>query len=290
MRPARWIIDLHTHTTASDGRCTPEELVARAAAAGVRVLSVTDHDTVGGIDAAARAARAAGLELVTGIEITSILQGCDVHVLGYFIDPRSTALEGFLAEQRRRRIDRAREIVARLGALGMPLDGDAILKPALDDSLRSVGRPAIARALVSAGHVGSITDAFERWLSAGRPAFVPRQAAPPAEVFARIHAAGGIASIAHPGLLRRDEWLPSFADAGVDAIEAYHTDHDDVATARYLSLAVRLGLAVSGGSDFHGTGHGGVEPGSASLPQPAFEALRRRATSRATASGDVTSS
>lgn len=284
------IIDLHTHTTASDGACTPEELIGRAAGAGVRVLSVTDHDTLAGNGAASRSADAAGIEFVPGIEITSILDGRDVHVLGYFIDAQSPAFNDFLARQRRRRVDRAHEIVAQLDALGMPLDADAILKPALEDPRRSIGRPSIARALVAAGYVPDITEAFARWLSHDRPAFVPRLAAPPAEVFERIHAAGGIASIAHPGLLARDEWIPSFAGAGLDAIEAYHTDHDEHDTVRYLSVAARFGLAVSGGSDYHGTGHGGRCPGSVSLPHSAFEDLKRRATSRATASGDCTSS
>src|SRR5688572_13315270 len=120
------LIDLHTHTTASDGRCSPAELVARAQAAGVRVLSVTDHDTVAACDAARVACETAGIEFVPGIEITAIREGVDVHVLGHFVDPDSPDLLAFLAEQRTRRLDRAREIVARLAALGMPLDADAI--------------------------------------------------------------------------------------------------------------------------------------------------------------------
>jgi predicted metal-dependent phosphoesterase TrpH len=270
------VIDLHTHTTASDGRCTPEELVARASAAGVSVLSVTDHDTVAGGEAAGVAAREAGIEFVFGIEITAILDSVDVHVLGYFIGSGSASLNAFLAEQRLRRIDRAREIVTRLAALGMPLDAQAIVQPALDNPEQSVGRPAVARALVAAGYVADVTEAFERWLSTGRPAFVPRLAATPAEVFERIHAAGGIASLAHPGPIGRDEWIRSFADAGLDAIEAYHTDHDEEATARYVAMAGRLGLGVSGGSDYHGDPEHGGGPGSVSLPRAAFEDLKAR--------------
>jgi predicted metal-dependent phosphoesterase TrpH len=270
------VIDLHTHTTASDGRCTPEELVVRAAAAGVSVLSVTDHDTVAGGEAADRAAVAAGIEFVFGIEITSILDGLDIHVLGYFIGSRSASLNAFLAEQRMRRVDRTREVIARLSALGMPLDAEAIVKPAIDDPEKSIGRPAVARALVAAGYVADVTQAFERWLSNGRPAFVPRLAAAPSEVFERIHEAGGIASLAHPGPIGRDEWIPSFAGAGLDAIEAYHTDHDAQTTARYVALAERLGLGVSGGSDYHADHEHGGGPGSVSLPREAFELLKRR--------------
>ena len=268
------MIDLHTHTTASDGRCTPAELVARAASAGVTVLSVTDHDTVAACDAAAAACAAAAIRFVPGIEITAVRDEVDVHVLGYFIDPQSNALHAFLSEQRRRRIDRVRRMIGRLADLGLPLDADAILKPALDDPGKSVGRPWIARALVAAGYVTTTNEAFSAWLSRGRPAFAPREAAAPDNVVARIHDAGGIASVAHPGLIGRDEWIPGLAAAGLDAIEAYHTNHDAEATARYCAMAERLGLAVSGGSDYHADeSHGAPRPGSVSLPREAYERL-----------------
>lgn len=286
------MIDLHTHTTASDGRCSPAELVARAAAAGVTVLSVTDHDTVAACDAARIACGTAGLEFVPGIEITAIRDGIDVHVLAYFFDPESPDLLAFLAEQRTRRVDRAREMMARLGALGMPLDADAILRPGIDHAGTSVGRPWIARALVASGHVATPGEAFARWLSPGQPAFVPRLAAPPEDVVARIHAAHGIASMAHPGVVARDAWLDALAAAGLDALEAYHSDHDAHATARYLALARRLHLGVTGGSDFHADeAHGPRAPGAVSLPRDEFERLKvRLATIRATASGSETSS
>ena len=285
------MIDLHTHTTASDGRCTPGDLVARAAANGVTVLAVTDHDTVAGCDAVAAACAAAGLAFVPGIEITAVQDAVDVHVLGYFFDRESPALRRFLSEQRHRRIERVHEIVDRLAALGMPLDAETILQPAVDDPSRSAGRPWVARALVSAGHVKTSNMAFELWLSRGRPAFVPRLAASPAEVFERIHEAGGIASMAHPGLLRRDQWLAGFAEAGVDALEAYHIDHDLDTSARYCRMARDLNVSVSGGSDFHGDeSHGATQPGRTSLPLADYDRLVRRAASRAMASGSDTSS
>ena len=270
------MIDLHTHTTASDGRFTPAELVARAAAAGVTVLSVTDHDTVAGYQAAAAASATAGVELVPGIEITAIVAGADVHVLGYFIDVHSPRLLAFLAEQRRRRIDRIRQILDRLAAHGVVLDSDAILQPGLDDPGITTGRPWIARALVADGHVADSNQAFDRWLGQGRPAFVPRLGETPKEVVARIHEAGGIASLAHPGLVGHDEWLPVFAADGLDALEAYHSDHDSRATGHYLSMAARLGLCVTGGSDYHAEeSHGPCRPGSVSLPRDAYETLVR---------------
>jgi len=291
------LIDLHTHTTASDGRCTPAELVAHAAAAGVDVLSVTDHDTVAGCAPAAIACAASGIEFVSGIEITAIVDSADVHVLGYFIDVQSPPLQEFLAEQRRRRLDRVRQMVARLAAHGIMLDADAILQAGVDDPTRAVGRPWIARALVAGGHVATTNDAFEGWLSRGRPAFVPRMGAAPEEVFARIHDAGGVASLAHPALVEHDEWIAGFAAAGLDALEAYHADHDASARERYLAMADHLGLAVSGGSDYHADpSHGSGSPGSVSLPRGAYEKLARlkadpfRTTIRASASGSDTSS
>jgi len=270
------LIDLHTHTDASDGRCTPPELVARAAAAGVTVLGVTDHDTVAGCGAASAACAAAGVEFVPGIEITAVVEGMDVHLLGYFIDVHSRELLAFLAEQRHHRIDRVRQIVARLAGHGIVLDADAILRPGLDNPAKATGRPWVARALVAGGHVADSNEAFDRWLERGRPAFVPRLGATPEEVVARIHQAGGIASLAHPALIGHDEWLPGLVATGLDALEAYHSEHDQSDVDRYLSMAARLGIAVTGGSDYHADeSHGPGRPGSVSLPRDAYERLVR---------------
>lgn len=272
------MIDLHTHTTASDGRHSPADLVARAAAAGVTILGLTDHDTLAGCDAAAAACADRGLRFVPGIEVTAVLDERDVHVLGYFVKADEPTLQAFLVRQRGLRVDRIREMVARLGALGIALDADAILKPGLDGGAKAAGRPWIARALVEGGHVASIAEAFDRWLATGKPAFVPRTGAPPSEVVARIHAAGGVASLAHPGITGVDAAIPGFVEAGLDAIEAYHSKHDAAAAARYLRLAADLGVLVTGGSDFHGEGtHGPSAPGSVTLPRAAFDALVARA-------------
>jgi 3',5'-nucleoside bisphosphate phosphatase len=271
------LIDLHTHTTASDGRLTPDALVARAAAAGVTVLSVTDHDTTAACAVAARAADAAGIEFVTGIEITAIVSDADVHVLGYFIDAGSPALETFLARQRTLRVERVREMVSRLAMHGIRLDADAILQPVLTDPDRAVGRPWIARALVEGGHVADGNEAFERWLERGRPAFVPRTGATPEQVFQLINRAGGLSSLAHPIHLGHDDWLPRYAAAGLDALEAYHSDHDHGTTQKYVALAKRLSVEVTGGSDFHGDdAHGPSAPGRVSLPGDAYANLKAR--------------
>jgi predicted metal-dependent phosphoesterase TrpH len=232
------------------------------------------------------------MRFVYGIEVTAVVDGVDVHVLGYFVESRSGVLEDFLAEQRRRRFERVREMIARLVPHGIVLDEEAILKPGREDSTKAVGRPWIARALVAAGHVPNVAEAFNRWLSGGRPAFVPRIGPSPEEVFDRIHAAGGLASLAHPVLLGRDDLIPAYAENGLDALEVYHSDHDEAATAHYLAMARSLGLGISGGSDYHADdAHGGGPPGRVSLPREHYEDLERLcAARRATASGSSISS
>jgi predicted metal-dependent phosphoesterase TrpH len=206
-----------------------------------------------------------------------VRDGADVHVLGYFIDVRSRALGAFLAGQRQQRIDRLRQIVDRLAAFGISLDAERILRPAVEDSRRSAGRPWIARALVAGGFVATTDEAFDRWLERGKPGFVPRLGASPAEVISRIHEAGGLASLAHPALVGHDEWIAGLVADGLDAIEAYHSEHDAAATARYLDMASAMSLGVSGGSDFHGDeSHGPGQPGAVSLPKARYEELLRR--------------
>jgi predicted metal-dependent phosphoesterase TrpH len=267
------VIDLHLHTTASDGRCTPEALVQRAAAAGLSVIAVTDHDTTAGLAPARAATAAAGLRFVAGIEITAIEAGHDVHVLGYFIDPEHAGLQAFLADARASRAARIGAIVERLAAAGAPIDPQLLLARAARQDGGSVGRPLIARALVEAGHASDTGDAFERWLGRDRPGFVPRAGAPPERVIAMVHEAGGLASLAHPGLAGIDDRIPALRDAGLDAVEVYHSDHDELARERYAALAERLGLLLTGGSDYHGDPAHGIALGAVTLPAREWERL-----------------
>jgi len=273
------LIDLHLHTTASDGTLTPSELVFRARAAGLSIISITDHDTTAGSDAARDAARDASLQLVPGIEITAVHEGRDVHVLGYFIDTASGSLQAVLDRQREDRVRRVAEMSDRLSALGCPIEVAPVLAAA--GRGRSVGRPQIAAALVDAGHVLTPGEAFERFLGFDGAAYVPRRGTSPADVVAIIHAAGGIASLAHPGVSPRDQLIAPLAAAGLDAIEAGHSDHDAVTEARYRALAADLGLLVTAGSDYHGgTGHGADRLGAVSLSAEDFEELVRAAGHR----------
>jgi predicted metal-dependent phosphoesterase TrpH len=274
------LIDLHMHTTASDGRLTPAALVDRAAAAGLTTLSVTDHDTTRSIDEVTRLAGERGIRTVPGIEITSVDDGRDVHVLGYFFDHHSPALASFLEAQRSLRSGRIAEMGRRLVALGAPVDVEDLLARAAAVPGTSIGRPWLARALIAAGHVSSVAEAFERYLGAGRPAFVARTGSSPAVVIGILHAAGGIASFAHPGVTRRDWLLAPLVEAGLDAIEVYHSDHDEEARRTYRSMARTLGVATSGGSDFHGYGETRAALGAVSLPPDEFTELEARAAGR----------
>jgi hypothetical protein len=272
------VIDLHLHTNCSDGRDAPAALAARCTRAGIRVFAVTDHDTTGGWHDAEQAATAAGLAFVPGVEITSILDGADVHILGYFPQARAPLLEDFLQAQRDERLRRARLIVERLAALGAPVDIEAPLLEAQRDRRRTIGRPQIADALIAAGHVASRDEAFARYLGLGRAAFVSRAGASPHEVIELITAAGGLASLAHPGLLDRDDAIPGMLIAGLAALEAFHPDHDPAAVARYSRLAERSSLLVTGGSDYHGdvAGHHESALGQVTLPREYYERFEKR--------------
>lgn len=240
------------HTTASDGRLTPVELVARAAAAGLTTISVTDHDTVAALDEVTAAAAPSGIRVLPGIEITAIDDGRDVHMLGYLFDQHSPPLAELLVNQRALRVSRVREIAARLAALNIFVDVEKVLHSAAARPGASVGRPQLAREMVRAGHVESVQQAFDLWLAGGRPAFVPRSGPSPAAVVDTIHAAGGVASMAHPGVTRRDELIAPLIDRGLDAIEVYHSDHSPEDVTVYRGMAIRFNALVSGGSDFHG--------------------------------------
>ena len=277
------MIDLHTHTTASDGSCSPEDLVERVVGAGIQTFAVADHDTVSAVPDAMRLARRAGIECVPAVEITAVYHGKDVHVLGYFLDPRARSLLTFLDDSRTDRLRRARVMCERLSELGAPVDFDALVaRSGGPNSGKAIARPLVAKALLEAGHVQGIQEAFDRFLSEGQPAFCPRVGASPADVVRVITAAGGIASLAHPGPLGRDELIDALVEDGLAAIECFHSDHDGPTTDRYLAMARRLGLAVTGGSDFHGPAARRAEQfGRVSLPSEYYQELIARAAAAA---------
>jgi len=271
------MIDLHLHTDASDGEHAPDVLMRLVRQAGIRALSVTDHDTVEATATVATIAARYDLDAVTGIEITAVHHEKDVHVLGYGFDAAAGTLGMFLRTQREDRIRRVVEMAERLAQLGVSIDERTLLAAARERPGRSVGRPQVARAMVQAGRVATVREAFDRFLATGRPGFVPRRGATPATVVALIRQAGGVASLAHPGLLGRDDLIPSLIEAGLGAIEVYHTEHDRSTRRHYLALARANDLAVTGGSDYHGPHvRTGPRLGRSTLPRAEYERLRAR--------------
>jgi predicted metal-dependent phosphoesterase TrpH len=256
------VIDLHLHTTASDGRSTPSELVDLAAAAGLTVMAVTDHDTVAAVADVRHFAAARGIEAIPGIEITAAIRGRDVHMLAYFFEPRHPRLLEFLVEQRKERIDRVEAIFQAQIEVARLLTGP------------SLARPHVARAMVAAGYARSVQAAFDGWLAEGRPAYIERTGPSPAEVTAVVHAAGGLISMAHPGRTRMDDEIPAMVESGLDALEVYHSDHDAALTSRYHAMATGLGLLMTGGTDFHAEPVKGLTVGMVTLPPEQWERLR----------------
>ncbi len=265
-------IDLHLHTAASDGLLEPTALVRAVRAAQVEVFSVTDHDTVDGLDEAKRAADEAGLTLVPGVEISAFWGRVEFHILGYFIDPGNAALRAFLGDTREARHTRLRVMLSRLQAMGMGVPAADVLSRAKNGN---VGRPHLARALVERGYVGSMDEAFDRYLGADRPAYVPRPDVSVRDAIGVIRASGGIAALAHPGLHDRDEAIPDLMAAGLAAIEVYHPKHGFGGGGRYRRLARRYSLLTTGGSDYHGASEGdhASAPGVPCLPEADFERL-----------------
>lgn len=243
------MLDLHVHTRASDGAYRPSEVVWLALEAGLEGLAVTDHDTTAGLAEAEEAARRDGIILVPGIELSTLWEDKEVHILGYFIDPGHPRLQDKLADRRQGRYRRAKRILEKLEQLGLPVEWARVQELAGEASL---GRPHIAQAMIERGYVGSITEAFDRYLGEGRPAYVPRSQFTPLEAIDLIRAAHGVPVLAHPGLLVADDLIPVLAAGGLRGLEVYYPEHTIEDTAKYRNLADALGLVATGGSDFHG--------------------------------------
>lgn len=243
-------------------------------------MAITDHDTVAACAEVARQARARDMDAITGIEITAVEDGCDVHLLGYFIDTADPGLTEFLTAQRQVRLDRLRRIAVRLDELGVPIDVDPVINAATEAG-RTVGRPLIADAMIARGYVASRREAFDVWLAGGRPAFLPRGGASPERVIDVVHGARGKISLAHPGRTAlADDRVRQLVAAGLDAIEVYHSDHDTALVTRYASLADDLGVLRTGGSDFHGDPASSLTIGSSSLPPEHWDRLRASVAAR----------
>jgi len=274
--------DLHLHTNFSDGTYTPEQLAGEAHRFGLRAIALTDHDTVEGCARTAAACQAVGIEFIPGSELTSDMQGHELHIIGYFLDTSHPELLRQLAKFQGVRQQRIRDMVSRINELGLPLAVADVFALA---NCQSPGRPHIARALVQNEMCGSIDEAFERFLKMGRPAWVPKFKMPAEQTIELIHQAGGLAVIAHPGLTRADELIPALADVGLDGIECFHTKHSASVAEHYLRLALRLNLLATGGSDCHGITKGKPLIGTVKLPYEYVDRMKSKVIERGLARG-----
>lgn len=249
------MIDLHSHTTASDGSLTPTELIHLAKNVGLSAVAVTDHDTVGGLREASDEAARTGIEFVPGIEISVDFKPGQFHLLGFFIDRDHGEFNDRLQALQDNRVNRNIVMARKLASLGLPITLDDIVAEAGGDQ---VGRPHMAKALVKKGIVETTQEAFDRFLADGAAAHVPKMKLEPAAAIEMVHLAGGVAILAHPKFLRiSDEGdlatvLAGFKDAGLDGIEAYYSQHNSPETDTYLRLARRFNFLISAGSDYHG--------------------------------------
>ncbi|MGE5484495.1 MAG: PHP domain-containing protein [Ignavibacteriales bacterium] len=241
--------DLHIHTTASDGTITPGGVVEYATRMGLAAIAITDHDTSAGVAEAMAVAERQGIDVIPGLEINTDVGDREMHILGYLAWPLTPRLAGILELMRSAREVRIDEMVRRLEKCGIAISAARVREIAGGGV---VGRPHVARAMVEAGKVRSIEEAFHLYLDIGRPCYVERYKISPQEAVGEIALAGGVPVLAHPGSARRDDLIPDLIAAGLRGIEAYHPDHDAGTAERYLGLCKKEGLIPTGGSDSHG--------------------------------------
>jgi len=263
--------DLHLHTQFSDGTFTPEELVLRAQKAGLACIALTDHDSIEGCARTAAACAAVKMEFIAGAELTAEHKDTEVHVLGYFLDTENQTLLERINKFQAVRQSRITEMCAALNKLGIPLKAEAVFALA---NCKSPGRPHVARALVKEKLTANLDEAFERYLKKGRPAWVPKTKMSALESIELIHQAGGLAVMAHPGLNRTDDIIPDLVESGLDGIECFHTKHSTVMSERYLEIAEKYHLLVTGGSDCHGFSKKAPLIGTVKLPYGHVEKLQ----------------
>lgn len=276
-------VDLHCHTTASDGTLTPSQLVARALEFGLKTIAVTDHDTTDGVAEALTAGAAVGIEVLPGIEINTDVPGGEIHVLGYFIDVTDAPFQAELRRLRAGRERRGEEITRRLSALGVPITWQRVQEIAGD---APIGRPHIARALLEAGHVNSMNEAFTLYIGRDGPAYVERMRFTPVEAVQTIKRVGGLPVLAHPIIARftgdpivevnLEQTLPEMVAAGLVGLECYYPNYTQGQVQQLLAAAQRYGLVTTGGTDFHGPRADRAELGSVYVPERAVTALKAR--------------
>ena len=267
-------IDLHLHTSFSDGTFSPEEVVYEAQKNGFSVISISDHDCIDGVEPAIQAGLKYGVMVIPGVEITAEKEALEVHILGYFIDYKDKKLKTALAGVRQSRVGRIYDMIDRLKTLGINVSPEDVFKLSKEGS---VGRPHLARVLVKEGFVNSEDEAFRKYLGDKAPCYVRRFNLVPHEAIKIILEAKGVPVYAHPKMMGRDDFIPDFIKAGLRGIEVYHPDHTPAVARYYRDLAKKNNLLVTGGSDFHGTVKKDVFIGKVNIPHELVEALEKEA-------------
>lgn len=282
MNTDRKKIDLHMHTTASDGTSSPEELVKTCSELGLETIAVTDHDNTTAVETAKKAAEEYDLEVVSGIEISTYRGEAEYHILGYFIDLENDSLLGLTEAILQSRVDRTHEMIEKLTEMGYPLEFSDVKK---FTSGVSLGRPHVARALMEKGYVDSINQAFtDEFIGGGGRAYVEKKKVLPLEAITVILKAGGVPVIAHPNLINNGKPLDKkeiarLKDVGLKGVEVYQTKHDKKNTERYKKITKELDLLITGGSDYHGDNSPGILPGDKGISKKEFFELQNFAAS-----------
>jgi predicted metal-dependent phosphoesterase TrpH len=271
------LVDLHIHTRYSDGVCTLEEIMEAAAARGLAAISITDHDCTGAYPRALELGAAVGIEVVPGVELSSEIQGIDIHILGYYVDFNNSAFMAKLQEMKEARYLRAQKMVSNLNNQGIDLRFETVLSIAGEGS---IGRPHIASAMLKEELVFSFREAFDKFIGYDSPAYVEKLQMSPKEVFDLIKSAGGVPVLAHPGVTKVDERIQEFIRDGLLGIEVSHAEHPDAAVRHYLKICKKNNLAFTGGSDFHSSNRSKFELGFPPVSYAAVESLKEKLCKR----------
>jgi predicted metal-dependent phosphoesterase TrpH len=276
-QPARSSVDLHCHSTASDGILTPAELVTYASERGVSTIGLTDHDSTNGVAEAMAISAELGVTVIPGVELSSEIEGLQAHILGYFIDPASASLQREFAWMNRARRERIGRIVQNLNVAGIPIEAEDVFEEAGDGT---IGRPHVARVLIANGYAESVSDAFAKYLTRGKPGYAVSEKITPEGAIIAINRAGGVAVLAHPWSTKDPAGaVARLAPAGLSGLECYYGEYAPDVRDGLAELARSYDLIPTGGSDFHGPGVKSVDLGAVTVPPESVDALRDAAES-----------
>ncbi len=268
-------VDLHIHTHFSDSTLSPREALEEAFRAGITCISITDHDTVEGLAPAIEEAKSFGIEVLSGVELSSEMDQKDIHILGYLFDPLNSTLQSRLFLMQNARVERMRKMIERLKTLGV--DNIELSEVCALSQSRSVGRPHLAAVLLKKGWITSIREAFDRFIGEGGPAFAEKFKMTPFEAIELIVKAGGVAVLAHPMVTNRDELIPRMVEAGLKGIEVYYPNYSSGAISYYEGIAQKNNLIMTGGSDAHGAVKDNTFIGKIKIPYSVVEKLKQAA-------------